>query len=256
MEAMNIYQAGMEDEWCRHLPDLHRMLADPTYRGSLPSVAARLDLFESCALWETLHYLVRTILGWRAIGEGLAWWYQAGQPVDGSPALALMKRHWGADGQIDYYAAWTWTQGRCFMGPDDLSPVELSRTTAQPDEVWWRNLKGRGRSGMHGPLFGGANSLHLGHSDDFGLNEARSSGARFSVEPANRSATLVVDGFVSWRADLERAASTLPPLHDRSWHVEVFDRQVGYLGLYRQSRLTGRWFAGPHGVHAKGAASG
>jgi hypothetical protein len=49
------------------------------------------------------------------------------------------------------------------------------------------------------------------------------------------------------------AGRQLPALPDaRSWHVEVFDRRVGWLGTYRQSRVTGQWFAGKHSVHMAG----
>lgn len=48
----------------------------------------------------------------------------------------------------------------------------------------------------------------------------------------------------------------IPLLHrtlvERSWYVNVFDRQYGYLGLFRQSRETGLWFQGKHNVHIKG----
>jgi hypothetical protein len=31
----------LDDESCQHIPDLHRMLADPGYVGRLPKVTAR-----------------------------------------------------------------------------------------------------------------------------------------------------------------------------------------------------------------------
>lgn len=34
--------------------------------------------------------------------------------------------------------------------------------------------------------------------------------------------------------------------------VDVFDKRVGWLGTYRQSRVTGRWFAGTHSLHMVG----
>jgi len=40
--------------------------------------------------------------------------------------------------------------------------------------------------------------------------------------------------------------------NSRYWQVDVFDRQVGYLGRYRQSRETGLWFTGRHSVHMWG----
>ena len=56
----------------------------------------------------------------------------------------------------------------------------------------------------------------------------------------------------SWRDALESFGSTLPPDSQRYWHVDVFDRWVGHLGLFRRSRVTGRWFQGKHSVHMRG----
>lgn len=44
----------------------------------------------------------------------------------------------------------------------------------------------------------------------------------------------------------------LPPVGGHSWHVEVFDRETGWLGLFRQSRVTVLWFQGRHSLHAAG----
>lgn len=72
---------------------------------------------------------------------------------------------------------------------------------------------------------------------------------------SRRKAVLIVTGLESCRADLIAEASKLPSLGDRSWHVEVVDGQIGWLGEYRQSRETGRWFLGRHSVHIKGYAA-
>ena len=63
---------------------------------------------------------------------------------------------------------------------------------------------------------------------------------------------LVTDGLDHWLADLHALEARLPPLGERSWRVEIFDRCVGYLGEYRRSRVTGRWFLGKHSVHLRG----
>ena len=63
---------------------------------------------------------------------------------------------------------------------------------------------------------------------------------------------LIVNHLGSWRRDLRRSEQRLPAVGERSWHVEVFDRQTGYLGLFRRSRETGRWFQGKHSIHIRG----
>lgn len=63
---------------------------------------------------------------------------------------------------------------------------------------------------------------------------------------------MIVNHLGSWRRDLLGLEKHLPAIGERSWHVEVFDRQTGYLGLFRRSRETGRWFQGKHSVHVQG----
>lgn len=75
------------------------------------------------------------------------------------------------------------------------------------------------------------------------------------ANPKDRSAVLVVTSIGHWRRNLINMGSQLPKLGEHSWHVEVFDRQVGYLGLFRQSRVTGKWFMGKHSVHMRGNPS-
>ena len=75
----------------------------------------------------------------------------------------------------------------------------------------------------------------------------------FRDQTTARRAVVVTTGFQTWREELTTAGRQLPPLaHERSWHVDVFDKRVGWLGTYRQSRMTGRWFAGTHTVHMAG----
>ncbi len=230
----------LDDPWCRYIPQLHRLLADPSTIDQFPSVTREMSLDEACAVWETLHYLLKGLLGWDDPGAGLVHWYAAGQPVDDSPLLALASRIWGRGGLIDDYAAWTWTGERAV------------RLAPHPD--WWREyMSGPPRRG-HNAYFGGYNPLHLGHSDEFGYDEPDCEQAQLNYDKASRRAVLIVNHLGSWRRDLQRAGEQLPELGDRSWHVEVFDRQTGYLGLYRRSRVTGNWFQGKHSVHLWGHA--
>ena len=98
----------------------------------------------------------------------------------------------------------------------------------------------------------GSNPLHLGHSDCFGFDEVEPDRARLHFDVSARRAVLIVNHLGSWREDLRRAEKRLPATGERSWHVEVFDRQTGYLGLFRRSRETGQWFQGKHSVHVRG----
>jgi hypothetical protein len=248
-----IFVGGMNDHWCEHIPALHRALSDSAQVRHLPLVDICHDLFQACGYWETLHYLLGRILGWSDIGKGLAWWYAAGKPVHTSSALRLVKHVWDNRGQLDSYAAWLWATEH--PNGHDWSPTTLASNARFGDERWWRAFKRAERPFGRDPFHGGANPLHLGHSDEVGLNIPDYSAERvLTWDSEARRATLVVGCFASWMAELEMCRNQLPDIGERSWHVEVFDRRVGYLGLYRHSRQSGRWFAGRHSVHAQGLA--
>ncbi len=239
------------DPWCRYIPHLHRALVDPSQVGYLPYVAEELTLEQACSAWEPLHYLLTALLGWRSPGHGLAWWYAGGKPVDDT-RLRLVRDHWDAHHQLDYYAAWAWAQGQACLTPDDLDPAAMARASLWPHEDWWREFRRRGMALNNDPFYGGTNPLHLGHSEAYGWREEGAGEADLLVDRGRRKAALIVSGLEAWRTDLQATASRLPGLGDRSWHVEVVDRQVGWLGEYRQSRETGLWFLGRHSLHMRG----
>lgn len=238
---MNVAQ-GIKDPWCRHLPLLHRILAKSAEADAFPYVSDNLSLNDACPIWETLHYLLRFLLGWDDPGAGLAWWYSHGKPVDGSPLLQAVSELWDRDRQLDFYAAWAWIHG----------PHDHARDPLYHDVDWWKELERRSRQSGSDPFHGGSNPLHLGHSDGFGNDQPETDRAQLHFDTLTRRAVLIVNHFGSWRRDLRQAEQRLPLVGERSWQVEVFDRQVGYLGLFRLSRATGRWFQGKHSVHVRG----
>jgi hypothetical protein len=236
-----------DDPWLTHVPLLHRILAGGEPVSAYQPVPRSDDIFEHCAYWEPLYYLLTSILGWTHLDRGLAWWYSNGKADHGDPQLAAMQQIWDSEHQLDFFAAWAWQEGR-----EEFTLETAERTSAFLNAAWWREFRLRGRPYAHDPFHGGTNALHLGHSDHLGTTEEHRS-ARLHTELKTRTAFLIARDFATWREDLRTAGQTLPPLaHDRSWHVDVFDKKIGWLGTYRQSRVTGRWFAGKHSVHMAG----
>lgn len=238
-----------EDTWLQYLPHLHRALAAPHLAHGLPRSFVSLDFEETCAWWETLRYLFRVLLGWRNLPAGLAWWYEQDLPDFDDSRLRLVLDRWNTRGELDLFAAREWDTGG-FTGTEGDVPTDFD-TTYEPRLGWWRELRDRPAFAEPSPFGGGYNPLHLGHSDPVGLED--------SVAPptgqhntTSRRAILIVSRFPSWRRELSEFGQTLPSLGDRSWHVEVFERSVGYLGRYRQSRETGLWFQGKHSLHMAG----
>ena len=247
----------MIDPWLRDVPAVFRALADPRLESAIPRPTTG-PLEQACAHWGALHYTLSSLLGWADVGRGLAWWYATGKPVDDSPVLALVRRVWGADDLIDYYAAWSWLPpGVGYLVPQSAaidggpSPTWLGQHSRWPDEDWWRAFVRRGQEHHHDPFYGGTDPLHLtAHAGP--PVDAGSSAPLVHLVPEQRRAVLVTGGLDHWLADLRQLEGRLPPLGERSWRVEVFDRLTGYLGEYRLSRVTGRWFTGRHSIHMRG----
>lgn len=247
----------MTDHWLRDVPAVFRALADSRLEDAIPRPATG-SLDQACAHWGALHYTLSSLLGWSDVGRGLAWWYDAGKPVEDSPVLALVRRVWGADDLIDYYAAWTWLpDGVGYEFPqgvsslDGPSPTWLGGNSRWQNEEWWRSFVSRGQAHHHDPFYGGTDALHLAAHAGPPSNTPSVNPVVHRM-PKQRRVLLVTEGLDHWLADLHALGEQLPSLGDRSWHVEVFERRVGYLGEYRRSRVTGRWFLGKHSVHLRG----
>lgn len=240
----------------RYCPALHQALANPDLTDRLPRIGQCRTLEEFQTYWETLFYLMGALLGWAAPDAGLAWWYAGGKQAQGDPRLDLINSLWDDGGQLDYVAAHCWRGGVCFSDPEDLSPAEMAVTSPWRDEDWWRQFKRQGRRYAEDPFYGGTNPLHLDLFSCGGSIPPENSSQGFIHPGPDRTATLVVEDFASWHTALEDFGNTLPEDPHRSWHVDVFHKPGGYLGLFRRSRVTGRWFQGKHRVHMAGNPNG
>lgn len=245
----------MSNPWLAQVPAVFRSLADdqvepPTLR------AGGTDLDDACGYWGALHYTLSCLLGWSDTGQGLLWWYGAGQPTADSPVLALVRRVWSLEAALDHYAAWAWKSAdTCVLQPDEGADAavaaSLARTSQQPDALWWQVFLRQGAVHQHDPFYGGSDALHLSIHSGHDV-ESPSTDAQILLAPDRLRGVLVTGGLLHWLSDLEALATQLPPTGERSWRIDVFDRRIGYLGEYRRSRVTGRWFTGTHSIHMRG----
>jgi hypothetical protein len=240
----------VKDEWCRQIPLLHQILAGTRSPKDFPDPSRVFELTDACAVWETLHYLLRSLLGWSNPAQGLAWWYRNGKSSADSELLKLVTQLWGWDDAIDFYAAWAWESNVATTG-------KLEEQATFPDERWWTDFRKRPKPAWKDPYHGGGNPLHLEHSeaDPFGGIEGElklTQTWELFHDEKTRRAVLIVDHIGVWRDALNRANGRLPDLGNHSWYVQIFDRQYGSLGTFRRSRETGRWFQGKHSIHVAG----
>lgn len=231
---------GDQMEWGRLLPQVWQALADADGHHEYPP---RPEASEAHPAWWTpLPHILKYSLGWQDQALGLLRWYRAGRPVT-DPRLRLVLHGWGRD--LDLYAAWLW-ESRF----DELSHAADGARVVEIDDEWWARVRAYAEVRDGGSWSGG--SLHLPYHD--GSPDA-TNGARPGAAVAARGhATLVLDKYEGWYAALGSAWADLPELPGgRSWRIDVVVRPVGWLGTYRRSRLTGRFFAGQHRWHQLGA---
>ena len=240
---------GITDHWCRHIPLLHQIIAGTRSNRDFPDPLDAMKLEDGCDVWEPLHYLLKSLLGWQSPAHGLAWWYRHGQPTEDSPLLRLVHQLWGGQRALDYYAAWAWQSGDPMFGESSLA--------AFPDRDWWEEFRSRPIPAWHNPYHGGQNALHLGHSDfnPFGGIEGQwdlPSAWELFFNESTRRAVVIVNHIGVWRDALARVEGQLPDLGNHSWYVDLYNPQVGSLGAFRRSSVTGRWFQGKHSIHMVG----
>jgi hypothetical protein len=107
-------------------------------------------------------------------------------------------------------------------------------------------------SGIHNPLSGGSDPLHLQWHCGGAIGEPPEANLLVRTDPHKGRAVLMSDSMNGWYRSLAELGADLAPLSDRSWRVDVVVRPVGCLGTFRRSRDTGLWFSGLHSVHLMG----
>jgi len=224
------------------IPYLHRALANAEGATEVPVMPRRPWLDESfrdvIAYWEGAYYALLYLLGWSNPAQGLLWFYQNGKQPLGEPVLEAIKAIWDNEGQLSLLAAWLWKNER---GVD-------------PGPQWWHEFERQfpqDRMTYPNPFYGGGNPLHLRHIKAADSN-VPFCGRLLAGTSKERTAVLLLERATGWYFQLGQQGARLPVLQGRSWHVDVVVKPIGWLGMFRQSRSTGRWFRGKHSVHIEG----
>ncbi|WP_458107206.1 hypothetical protein M1D51_16085 [Arthrobacter sp. R3-55] len=209
--------------------------------------------------WFSMSAVVLGHLAWSDPVRGVTMWVNLGMPPDGA-VLTSMKRLFGADS-----AALILNHN--VSGIADLLSGTPDDLPSKQDLAWHLRQNFVGDNAPAAPqiewidswaamLFGGTDSLHLGvHLEQMlmhpkpprpNMTFARESGPEV---PAH----LHLPTSYGWYEALTRAAAGLPERTDgRSWRVDVTTEDVGFIGRFRMSRATGRWFSGKHSSHMLG----
>lgn len=204
------------------------------------------DTFETLGYWTSLLHLFIYRLGWRQIADGLHWWYHNGIPDD-TVELAMLKHIWFRDGLLGDMA-------RLAATSELVDGVNLRR---DPAVVRWAKSLAAPLAVNNAPPPNGTRGKHLergGMHTSGPVDEppAANNAILMRSSRAERRAVVTVESMRGWYSTLAHLGATLPDIGQRSWHVDVFVKQLGWLGTFRQSRVTEIWFTGPHRYHRIG----
>lgn len=211
------------------------------------------DHFWRVAHWAPLGHLLTFGLGWANPAQGLAQWLRSPEP---DPILSFAAGHWGADGPtspLAGYAEHLRSSGylvsqvgahlagaRLFDDTRGSTPADLRFA----DDPAWREV-----------WTDGYDPLHLADHLIMALNPERRPTPALTAGPVDvhgrRHHILVLDQYSGWYAALAELPINHAGPHDV--RVDVHVRPIGWLGTYRRSTITGRWFRGRHAIHTLGA---
>lgn len=244
---------GHAGPWGHALPDLWRVLTDPTGGHRFLALPGRTSTHQDAvAYWYAVSELMIYHLGWHDPARGLDAWMAEGEPATDAPTLVL-RDIFSADGRLHWLNAWFRSvRSGYWLDPIskllDIDRPELSdRRDPDPDVLGEID-----EDDINTPLVGGWDNLHLsGHLQTPALAPSRAAGTRMYWAD-DRRAVLLLDDATGWYRHLVTQAAVLPGVEDGSWEVEVIGRQAGRIGMFRRSTATGIWFHGRHRSHELG----
>lgn len=257
--------AGFQWEWATSLP--YRCLADPQRAMVMPAAPdERANWSESqhnqrLAYYTCLQSFLTYSFGWTRHDKGLDWWRKR-DFAELDDRTALIRAVWHTDDTLMGFFAW------CTTVDPALAVRPLKRWARDPDRRPLSLDKETETAVMRAlsrpPWTGGSDPMHLGGGDHGGAASVSSAylggaatepshGRLLGADPELRQAVFVADRVEGWYEMLCEEGADLPELpQSRNWRVDVYVREIGFVGTYRRSRATGLWFAGRHELHMAG----
>lgn len=241
---------GDEIDWAWAFPLPYRVLNTPNIGLPMPKAPSKnSEFFDYLSYWATLQHLLTYSLGWSRHDVGLKWWMDAGCPTN-DLRFALLDQVWHKDDNLWKYLVWAESNPSHSPQVDWLPRVDTERNLDAPvDEILLeREILDSGFSAANSPF-----GMHLesgGHLD-YGFFPEYSASI-YKKPDSIGEAVYVADRVEGWYFGLNQLAEKLGSSNRTSWHVDVYVKEYGYMGVYRKSTVTGRWFTGPHSLHMVG----
>lgn len=235
---------GMDVPWRFWSPEVIRAIRGA--RCAMPPLPApTASLYQRIEAWGPLLPLFHYHLGWPRVDFGLARWAAMDFEPLGDPTLSFIKRQWGPG--LASFVLWS---AELSGAPDPMPlPIavmtKLRRMAASESiaDVRGLHLENHWSLEAAGHWSGPVSSSMDDRVDDF--FERRDLGAG--------EHELVVPLYRGWYRILTQVGNSLPSLSSgRSSRIHLTIAPIGYLGEFRKSRESARWFTGRHKAHALG----
>jgi len=236
-----------DDAWGRWVPAMWQALADPDGQHLWARPTGR--LMDEVGRWAPSMHLLAYSFAWPRIDLGLRRWIDAGRPELDS-RFTILNAMVGE--RIAELGEWFATSP---VAEGFMRQVAAETKTKLDMTGWQQREVPDGWAGRPSPVGGGGDPLHLAGHTICGVftEEDRLDEPLLLRNPTAGRACLIVDSYAGWYRALALATKVLTPRPvGHSWQVEVICRPVGHLGVFRRSRVSGRWFSGRHRVHELG----
>jgi len=254
----HVLHLGGAPRWFLNIPNVYAALAHPEGSHEFIKLPARGEDHpgNAPAYWASLLYLLVYSFGWRSPAHGVQWWNANRFPTDDA-RFALIKQVWVDDGMFEFFYEWLMTTQPQFDFGEDEADLMLEYSTYRGGSRYAINGELPTLEGYHLPYGGGTDPLHLSaHVSNHWARPSTDNCALYLADDGSPSGVLIADNWSSWWEHLRNSEDlALPHPTGRSWRIEVFVRRFGYVGTFRRSHETGRWFAGKHRYHIVGNPS-
>lgn len=223
---------GTDAPWHFWTPELIRRIAGAR-QTVVPPVPLKGGLWLHVNAWGPLLPLLHFHLGWEHVGAGLARWSATGFDHLNDRTLTVVHDQWGTDG---LRRAAEWSGG--------FHALEMPAPLMKRQE----HLPGVGYppAGLH-------LEAHWQAARPYAEPDKDGDGDYERRELGKGRLLLIFPKYGGWYRGLEEVGGRLSPLPDgRSWRVGVAIAPIGFVGTFRKSRVSGKWFTGRHKAHSLG----
>ena len=244
------------DKWTYQLPNLYRILNDPAGAHRFVKPDSHMGIY---GYWFPLLFLLVKSFGWRYPARGLKWWADYQYPISDA-RLAVIYEIWVKDGDFDLFRKWiegftnVLADGSYSDYRDPLLSRRVKLRMRKIEELKRENPECEARARI---VRDGTDPLHLRDHlfDDYSLSfSSEVDAAKNQVEVHLKQHLFSGHPSVYFFSALneikrEYASRFLRQLP--SYDVDF--EEIGYLGSYRISPMTGLWYTGSHYLHLVGS---